>query len=72
MPTDPAPFSLGSFLVPACALIAVGIFYAAVRLTPGMKPNRARKASASGKMKRNRKRSMASRGILVVPKEGLG
>lgn len=74
----PAPFSFGSFLVPACALVAVGIFYAAVRLTPGnvkMRRNPKRKAprarKASGKIHPNRKRSLASRGILVVPKAGL-
>jgi hypothetical protein len=69
-----APFSLGNLLVPTCALVAVGIFYAAVRLTPGsakMRQNRTRKRARSGNLNPNRKRSLAARGILVLPKEGL-
>lgn len=69
-PISPLTFSLTTLVVPMCALVAVGLFFAATR-GPGLKPNRPRKRPRSGNLKPNRKRSMASRGILVVPKEGL-
>ena len=67
---SPLAFSLTTLVVPTCALVAIGLLYATTR-APGMRPNLRRKAKRSGKLSQNRTRSMASRGILVVPKEGL-
>lgn len=68
-------FAWSSLVVPACALVAIGLLYAAIH--PPMRKNARREGTSrqkkSGRLSKNKnkKRSMAARGILVVPESGL-